>query len=42
VSFAVYKKYNCLLMLDDAHVEVMGNGKGTVEYYKCLGKVAII
>jgi len=29
-------------MLDDAHVEVMENGKGTVEYYKCLGKVAII
>ena len=29
-------------MLDNAHVEVMGNGKGTAEYYKCLGKVAII
>lgn len=37
----VCKKHNCLLMMDDAHGSgVMGDtGKGTAEYYDCLGKV---
>lgn len=38
------KKHNCLLMMDDAHgIGVMGeNGRGTAEYYNCLGQVDII
>ena len=41
---AVCKKHNCLLMMDDAHgIGVMGeNGRGTAEYYNCLGQVDII
>lgn len=41
---AVCKKHNCLLMMDDAHgIGVMGeNGRGTAEYYHCLGQVDII
>lgn len=40
----VCKKHNCLLMMDDAHgIGVMGNsGRGTAEYYDCLGQVDII
>lgn len=38
------KKYNAMLMLDDAHgVGVMGdNGRGTAEYFNCLGEIDII
>ncbi|MBO5181373.1 MAG: aminotransferase class I/II-fold pyridoxal phosphate-dependent enzyme [Paraprevotella sp.] len=41
---SVCKKHNCLLMVDDAHgIGVMGeNGRGTAEYYNCLGQVDII
>ena len=41
---AVCKKHDCLLMMDDAHgIGVMGeNGRGTAEYYNCLGQVDII
>ena len=41
---SVCKKHNCLLMVDDAHgIGVMGNnGRGTAEYYKCMGQVDII
>ena len=41
---AVCKKHDCLLMVDDAHgIGVMGeNGRGTAEYYNCLGQVDII
>ncbi len=41
---AVCKKHNCLLMVDDAHgIGVMGeNGRGTAEYYDCLGQVDFI
>ena len=41
---AVCKKHNCILMMDDAHgIGVMGeNGRGTAEYYNCLGQVDII
>ena len=40
----VCKKHDCLLMMDDAHgIGVMGeNGRGTAEYYNCLGQVDII
>lgn len=38
------KKYEAMLMLDDAHgIGVMGaNGRGTAEYYNCLGQIDII
>lgn len=38
------RKYNTLLMVDDAHgIGVMGqHGRGTAEHYDCLGKVDII
>lgn len=41
---SVCKKHKCLLMVDDAHgIGVMGqNGRGTAEYYNCLGQVDII
>ena len=41
---AVCKKHDCLLMMDDAHgIGVMGeNGRGTADYYNCLGQVDII
>ena len=40
----VCKKHGVLLMMDDAHgMGVMGrNGRGTAEYFDCLGKVDII
>lgn len=40
----VCKKHGCLLMVDDAHgIGVMGaNGRGTAEYYDCLGQVDFI
>ena len=40
----VCKKHDCMLMMDDAHgIGVMGkNGRGTAEYFNCLGKVDII
>lgn len=40
----VCKRHNCLLMMDDAHgIGVMGDsGRGTAEYYNCLGQVDII
>ena len=40
----VCHKHGCLLMMDDAHgIGVMGdNGRGTAEYYDCLGQVDII
>lgn len=40
----VSKKHGVLLMMDDAHgMGVMGrNGRGTAEYFDCLGKVDII
>ena len=40
----VCKKHNCLLMMDDAHgIGVMGeSGRGTAEYYNCLGQVDVI
>ena len=38
------KTYETMLMLDDAHgIGVMGaNGRGTAEYYNCLGQIDII
>lgn len=41
---SICKKHNCLLMVDDAHgIGVMGNnGRGTAEYYNCMGQVDII
>ena len=38
------KTYEAMLMLDDAHgIGVMGaNGRGTAEYYNCLGQIDII
>lgn len=38
------KKYDAMLMMDDAHgVGVMGaTGRGTAEYFNCLGEVDII
>lgn len=38
------RKYEAMLMLDDAHgIGVMGaNGRGTAEYYNCLGQIDII
>lgn len=40
----VCKKYNVLLMVDDAHgIGVMGKtGRGTCEHFDCMGKVDII
>ena len=40
----VCHRHGCLLIMDDAHgIGVMGeNGRGTAEYYDCLGKVDII
>ncbi|NPD93042.1 aminotransferase class I/II-fold pyridoxal phosphate-dependent enzyme [Xylanibacter muris] len=40
----ICKKHDCLLMVDDAHgIGVMGeNGRGTAEYFNCLGQVDII
>lgn len=40
----ICKKYNCILIMDDAHgIGVMGaNGRGTAEHYNCLGKTDII
>ena len=40
----VCHKHGCLLAMDDAHgIGVMGeNGRGTAEFYDCLGKVDII
>lgn len=40
----VCKKHNCLLMMDDAHgIGVMGaTGRGTAEFFDCLGEVDII
>lgn len=41
---ALCKKYNAMLMVDDAHgIGVMGaNGRGTVEHFDCLGQADII
>lgn len=41
---AICKKYNALLMLDDAHgIGVFGeNGRGVAEHFDCLGEVDII
>lgn len=41
---SVCRKHNCLLIMDDAHgIGVMGDhGRGTAEYYDCLGNVDII
>lgn len=41
---SICKTNNAMLMLDDAHgIGVMGdNGRGTAEYFDCLGKVDII
>lgn len=38
------KKYDAMLMVDDAHgIGVMGNtGRGTIEHFNCLGQVDII
>lgn len=40
----VCKKYNVLLMVDDAHgIGVMGkSGRGTCEHFDCMGKIDII
>ena len=40
----VCRKHGCLLIMDDAHgMGVMGmSGRGTAEYFNCLGKVDII
>lgn len=40
----ICKKYDAMLMMDDAHgIGVMGeNGRGTAEYFNCLGKIDII
>lgn len=40
----ICKKHEAMLMMDDAHgIGVMGeNGRGTAEYYNCLGKIDII
>jgi len=40
----ICKKYGAMLMMDDAHgIGVMGkNGRGTAEYFDCLGKIDII
>lgn len=41
---ALCKAHDAMLMVDDAHgIGVMGpNGRGTVEYFNCLGQVDII
>lgn len=41
---ACCRKYDAMLMVDDAHgIGVMGeNGRGTAEYFNCLGEIDII
>ncbi len=40
--YELSQQYNCLLMVDDAHVTgVIGNGRGTAHYFNLQGKIDI-